>query len=188
LAPTACVAERGVLFWSEPCRRVPARGDMVRAMLGDSWSRNVDAILHVLIGVPETDEMPDRRVCGDVAAGRQALSAPPPPSPPLPGGPNSGDLSVSCQHVEAADSDSSGRPPTQALWLLLLLLFYLLLWYHMRPLRMYARTCVHDGQCSTHICMNTHTIHMHMYAPRPRLLSCVACVCTHLRRGKVGSK
>jgi hypothetical protein len=82
LAPTACVAERGVLFWSEPCRRVPARGDMVRAMLGDSWSRNVDAILHVLIGVPETDEMPDRRVCGDVAAARQALSAPPPPPPP----------------------------------------------------------------------------------------------------------
>ena len=113
LAPTACVAERGVLFWSEPCRRVPARGDMVcpeeelvrhacirhtqntvypehnlympargdmvRAMPGDSWPRNVDAILHVLIGVPETDEMPVRRVCGDVPAARHA------PPPPLPG-------------------------------------------------------------------------------------------------------
>ena len=83
MAPTACVAERGVLFWSEPCRRVPARGDMVRAMLGDCWPRNVDEILHVLIGVPETDEMPDRREGGDVAAARHAPSAPPPPpSPP----------------------------------------------------------------------------------------------------------
>ncbi len=37
LAPTACVAERGVLFWSEPCRRVPARGDMVEDMQDMSY-------------------------------------------------------------------------------------------------------------------------------------------------------
>jgi len=108
LAPKRCVAERGVLAWREPCRREPARGDMVtdmlgvREMLGDLSPRSGDMILHVLIGVPERDEMPDSRVCGDSAAARIA---------PPPAGPKRGDFSASCQHEEAAASVSSGRPP-----------------------------------------------------------------------------
>ncbi len=117
LAPKRCVAERGVFAWSEPCRREPARGDKVtdtlgerqtlvlgvRQLLGDRWPRSGDIILHVLIGAPERDEMPDSRVCGDNAAAR--IAGPP-------GGPKRGECSASCQLDEAAAAVNSGRPPT----------------------------------------------------------------------------
>jgi hypothetical protein len=159
-------------FYPEHILLMPARGDMVRAMLGDCCPRNDDVIQQLLIGVPETDEMPDRRVSGDGAAPRHAPSAPHPPPPPFSGGPNSGDVCVSCQHAEAADSDSSGRPPTHALLLLLLffLLYYYTILYHVRLLRMYARACTYMMDSAQHMYAGIRTQYI--------------CICTHQVPGR----
>jgi len=151
-------------FYPEHILLMPARGDMVRAMLGDCCPRNDDVIQQLLIGVPETDEMPDRRVSGDGAAPRHAPSAPDPP--------NSGDVCVSCQHAEAADSDSSGRPPTHALLLLLLffLLYYYTILYHVRLLRMYARACTYMMDSAQHMYAGIRTQYI--------------CICTHQVPGR----